>query len=83
MVQAHGCLVRLQAAILDALSPALRSQVVLHIYKSALECVPFFKGKPAAFLESVVTLLKLEYYRCGARSRAPRAVSQHSHMPAI
>jgi len=39
--------------------------VVLHLYKEALEKVPFFRGQHPQFITSVVTFLQLEYYAPG------------------
>lgn len=39
--------------------------MVLHLYREALEKVPFFKGKHPQFITSLVTYLKLEYYSPG------------------
>ena len=44
---------------------SLRMQVVMYLYREALEKVPLFKGKPPQFITSLVTFLKLEYYSPG------------------
>ncbi|KAG1678597.1 hypothetical protein FOA52_012604 [Chlamydomonas sp. UWO 241] len=54
-----------EAEIIAGLSMGLRMQVVLHLYRQALEKVPFFRGKPPQFITSLVTRLKLEYFSPG------------------
>ena len=51
--------------IISGLPKSMRTQVVLHLYKEALEKVPIFKGQNSAFITAVVTHLKLEYYSPG------------------
>lgn len=48
--------------IISGLSSSLRTEVVLFMYREALEGVPFFRGKHPQFITSLVTYLKLEYY---------------------
>ena len=58
-----------EAEIIAGLSMGLRMQVVMYLYREALDRVPLFKGKPPQFITSLVTFLKLEYYspgRCGS-----------------
>ena len=54
-----------EAEIIAGLSQSLRMQVVMHLYREALEKVPLFNGKPPQFITSLVTYLKLEYYSPG------------------
>ncbi|GAX74590.1 hypothetical protein CEUSTIGMA_g2038.t1 [Chlamydomonas eustigma] len=54
-----------EAEIIAGLSVGLRMQVVMHLYREALERVPLFQGKPPQFITSLVTYLKLEYYSPG------------------
>jgi hypothetical protein len=50
------------AEIIGGLSSTLRHEVVMYLYKDAVEKVPFFRGKHPQFIAAVVTQLKLEYY---------------------
>ncbi|GAX74589.1 hypothetical protein CEUSTIGMA_g2037.t1 [Chlamydomonas eustigma] len=54
-----------EADIISGLSMSLKMQVVLHLYREALEKVPIFKGKPPQFITSLVTYLRIEYYAPG------------------
>ena len=56
-----------EAEIIAGLSMGLRMQVVMYLYREALDRVPLFKGKPPQFITSLVTFLKLEYYSPGER----------------
>jgi hypothetical protein len=58
---AHTC----AHACFHALPACLACQVVLHLYKEALEKVPFFRGKHPQFITTLITYLKLEYYSPG------------------
>lgn len=51
-----------EADIIAGMSTALRTEVVLFLYRDTLEKVPFFKGKHTRFIAAVVTYLKMEYY---------------------
>ncbi|GAX84236.1 hypothetical protein CEUSTIGMA_g11659.t1 [Chlamydomonas eustigma] len=54
-----------ETAIIAGLPLNLRTQLVMHMYKEALEKVPMFKGKQPAFITSLVTHLKMEHYSPG------------------
>ena len=50
-------------ALPDAeLSVPLRTELVLFMYREALERVPFFCGKDPLFIADVVSRLKLQYF---------------------
>jgi hypothetical protein len=51
-----------ESAIISSLSSSLRNEAVMHLYREAVEKVPFFKKKHPQFIASIVTCLKLEYY---------------------
>jgi hypothetical protein len=40
----------------------LRTELVLFMYRDALERVPFFQGKDPLFIADVVSHLKLQYF---------------------
>ena len=66
-----------EAEIIAGLSMSLRMQVVMHLYREALEKVPLFKGKPPQFITSLVTYLKIEYYSPGEKSSLWKRVFGH------
>lgn len=51
-----------EADIIAGMSTALKTEVVLFLYRDTLEKVPFFRGKHPHFIAAVVTYLKMEYY---------------------
>ncbi|GMH40004.1 hypothetical protein BSKO_07908 [Bryopsis sp. KO-2023] len=54
-----------ETSIINELSLPLRTEVVLYLYREALERLPFFQGKDPQFIVHIVTSLKLEYYAPG------------------
>ncbi len=54
--------------IIQGLPNQLRTEVVMFLYKDAMEKLPFLQNKPKAFLTQLVAQLKLEYYSPGVNS---------------
>eukprot|EP00191_Tetraselmis_sp_GSL018_P005589 CAMPEP_0177605304 /NCGR_PEP_ID=MMETSP0419_2-20121207/16627_1 /TAXON_ID=582737 /ORGANISM="Tetraselmis sp., Strain GSL018" /LENGTH=989 /DNA_ID=CAMNT_0019099439 /DNA_START=131 /DNA_END=3101 /DNA_ORIENTATION=+ len=48
--------------LLKQLSTPLRTELLLYLYRNALESVSFFKGQDPVFITSLVYKLRLEYY---------------------
>jgi hypothetical protein len=64
-----------EATIIAGLSATLKEQVVLHLYREAVERVPVFRQKGSQFIAEVVTCLKCEYYTPVRPAPDPRATN--------
>ena len=51
--------------LLSELSTPLRTEIVLHMYRETIACVPFLAKKDPQFVVAFVTLLQLQYFAPG------------------
>ncbi|CAD7701983.1 unnamed protein product, partial [Ostreobium quekettii] len=54
-----------ETSIINEMSVPLRTEMVMFLYREALQKLPFFQGKDPQFIVHIVTALKLEYYTPG------------------
>jgi hypothetical protein len=51
-----------EADIIGGLPSTLRTNLVMHLYRRAVEKVPLFRNKEPQLITAIVTCLRLEYY---------------------
>ena len=51
-----------ESDIISGLPGSLKNDIVMHLYRRAVEKVPLFRNKQPQFITAIVTCLHLEYY---------------------